>query len=94
METKPMTQAEFFAFVERTTWKEAKTYSKTFPHEYIMRDKALDTLEWDRAAAFINANGIKGFFFKKVYIYIYTRNLKFWVIEDCMNRDSAEKKYG
>ena len=51
-------------FIDSSQWIFAKTYAKTWPHEYIVQEK-VDRKLFDKLAEYIDRNGISDFFYQK-----------------------------
>lgn len=87
----------FEEYIKKVRWQEAKSYSKTAPHEYTIRWWRKD-LEQDfiDVVLFIRANGVQEKFFRKTFIYFYHGGYKYWTMGDplettwVLNRALAE----
>ncbi len=74
-------------FVSDKKWIFAKTYAKTFPHEYIVKDN-LDEKgreEFEKIVEFISNNGYQKKFFKRVYVYFEIDGFKYWTMGNPIN---------
>jgi hypothetical protein len=103
-QVKPSTEdmARFEKYIATVRWQFAKTYAKTFPHEYTIphwREDLIDTFLW--CEGFIKKHGVKGKFFKTTYHYFYHKNWKYWMIPDryrgmedgVLNREGMTEKF-
>ena len=85
-------------FIDESTWIFAKTYAKTWPHEYIVRDKVGEKLFLD-FVRHIRVNGYIGKFYKKDIIYYNWLDMVYWTmgatIEETtiINRCTKEQTY-
>lgn len=70
-------------FMRETKWTFAKTYAKTWPHEWIVKDRC-DVELFERAAAHIIEHGFDGEFFKNRQRYYEEDGIVYWV---CANGD-------
>ena len=65
-------------------FREAKSYAKTAPHDYIVKDK-LPRSEWKRfeqAVQFIRDNGKPRHFYSKVFVYYELWEKEYWTYGD------------
>ena len=75
-----MTIKEFF---DKQTWTFAKTYAKSAPHYWIVRNRINGTDEefmW--AASFIQRHGATMHFFSHPNKYLYLEGWWYWVMKD------------
>lgn len=74
---------KFRNYVKSVRWQYAKTYAKSWPHEYTIRwwRKDLDA-EFCRLVLFIRANGVKEHFHKAIRPYFYIDGYKYWTMGD------------
>ena len=72
-------------FIEETKWTFAKTYAKTWPHEYIVREEVDENL-FDEFATFIDSNGYTDYFYQKKMIYLDYQDQTYWHMENIINR--------
>ncbi len=85
-------------FVDESTWVFAKTYAKTWPHEYVVRDK-VDEKEFLDFVRYIRAHGYVGKFYKKDITYFDDSGMVYWTmgapIEETtiINRCRKEQTY-
>lgn len=69
-------------FIEEFHWKEAKSYSSTWPHEYIARDKVplADRKKFFDLVRHIRANGRVGRFFARKLVYWEYQDHAYWTM--------------
>jgi len=85
-------------FITQTEWTFAKTYAKTWPHEYIVRDRVEEKLFLE-FVRHIREHGYEGKFYKKDITYFDNNNMVYWTmgapIEETtiINRCSKEQSY-
>ena len=85
-------------FINESTWIFAKTYAKTWPHEYIVKDKVDEKLFLD-FVEHIRAYGYLGKFYKKDITYFDDSDMVYWTmgapIEETtiINRCRKEQTY-
>lgn len=85
-------------FIKKSNWIFAKTYAKTWPHEYIVRDKANEVL-FVKTVEHIRANGYIGKFYKMNITYFDEGGMVYWTmgspIDDTtiINRCTKEQSY-
>ncbi len=85
-------------FVNESVWIFAKTYAKTWPHEYIVKDK-VDKKLFLKLVKHIRTHGYIGKFYKKDIVYFDDQNMVYWTmgapIEETtiINRCSKEQTY-
>ncbi len=89
---------DLLQFVAVEKWVFAKTYAKTWPHEYIVRERVDENL-FVKLVEHIRANGYQGYFYKKEITYYEEDGLVYWtmgapVIETIIiNRCAKENTY-
>ena len=66
-------------FVIREKWTFAKTYAKTWPHEYIVRDRVDEAL-FVRLVEHIRAHGYQGRFYSRPITYFDEAGLTYWTM--------------
>lgn len=66
-------------FVSNEKWTFAKTYAKTWPHEYIVRGKVDEGL-FVKLVEHVKANGYQGHFYKKEITYYDDDGLVYWTM--------------
>jgi len=85
-------------FVTEEEWIFAKTYAKTWPHEYIVRNRVEEILFLE-LVKFIREHGYKGKFYSKDITYYDWDNIVYWTMGDpieettIINRCPKEKSY-
>ena len=85
-------------FVDESAWIFAKTYAKTWPHEYIVRGKVDDNLFME-LVKYIKAHGYIGKFYRNEYTYFEDRGKVYWTMEDpvedttIINRCNKDQTY-
>ena len=86
------------SFVDNSKWIFAKTYAKTWPHEYIVRDQ-VDEDSFVELVEHIRGHGYLGKFYAKDITYLDYSNLVYWTmggrIEETtvINRCRKEQSY-
>ena len=85
-----MNEAEIEKFIQHQKWIFAKTYAKTAPHEYIVRDHLNKKNQqlFDSFAEFIGNNGYRKKYYSKYFTYLNIDDKKYWVMENIINRDN------
>lgn len=88
-------------FIENETWIFAKTYAKTWPHEYLVRDRVDQDL-FLQLVRHIRAHGYQGSFYKKPITYFDHDGMVYWtmggpveetgIINRCLKEQSYEYK--
>lgn len=66
-------------FINNVEWVFAKTYAKTWPHEYIVKEKVDETL-FVQMVKHIRENGYEGKFYKTKIIYFEENGLVYWTM--------------
>lgn len=85
-------------FINESNWIFAKTYAKTWPHEYIVRDR-VDENTFVEFVRHIRDHGYLGKFYSKDMIYFDDANMVYWTmgapIEDTtiINRCRKDQTY-
>ena len=86
------------SFIEKSSWIFAKTYAKTWPHEYIVRDQVDEAL-FIALVEHIRANGYVGKFYKMDITYFDEDGMVYWTMGDpietttIINRCTKEQSY-
>lgn len=98
----PQEDDDFFrGYIDSVRWKFAKSYSKTAPHAYTVR-------EWDeerdddfvRAVSIIRTYGYPERYWSKIHYYYQVDDLKYWTmgyplhITKIINRADVNQTYG
>jgi hypothetical protein len=65
--------------VRDESWVFAKTYARTWPHEYIVRDRVDEGL-FVKLVEHIRGNGYQGYFYKKEITYYDEDGLVYWTM--------------
>ncbi len=88
-------------FIENETWTFAKTYAKTWPHEYLVRDR-VDKDLFLQLVSHIRDHGYQGTFFSKPITYFDESGMVYWtmgapveettIINRCLKEQSYEYK--
>ncbi len=77
----------FVEFIEKQKWTSAKTYAKTAPHEYIVRDKIVgNDEEFVNAVMTIREKGFRAKFWSKEYIYLHYNGFFYWTMGEPIER--------
>lgn len=85
-------------FIGGQNWIFAKTYEKTWPHEYIVRDKS-DESSFVALVEHIRVNGYVGKFYKMDITYFDEDGMVYWTMGDpigtttIINRCTKEQSY-
>lgn len=72
-------------FIEEQKWTFAKTYAKTWPHEYIVQQK-VDNEKYLKLAAHIDSQGYESNFYNTKQIYYDFKGFTYWHMENIINR--------
>ena len=68
-------------FIEGRFWKFARTYAKTAPHSYTVRDWVLDPEDdFSTMVRLIREHGRAERFYSKTYYYLYLDGQKYWTM--------------
>lgn len=85
-------------FVDKTPWTFAKTYAKTWPHEYLVRDR-VDRELFLQLVSHIREHGYQGSFYSKPITYFDEGGMVYWTmgapVEETtiINRCPKEQSY-
>ena len=71
--------ADLRQFVSNEKWTFAKTYAKTWPHEYFVRGQ-VDKQLFVKLVEHIRANGYQGHFYKQEITYYDEDGLVYWTM--------------
>lgn len=67
----------------KENWTTSKTYEKTAPHEYIVREATIMTdEEFAMVVIAIRENGFPAWFWKSQYIYLYKDGYLYWTMNN------------
>jgi hypothetical protein len=82
-------------FIEKTPWTFAKTYAKTWPHEYIVQEK-VDNELFLQLANFVDTYGYVSHFYKMTVTYYDYNDRTYWhmgnIINRCDERDTYHRR--
>ena len=88
-------------FIDNRFWKFAKTYAKSTPHSYTVRDWVLDPKDdFSKMVKLIREYGQAERFYTQTYIYLYFNKNKYWTMGSpidetiIINRAAWERRYG
>ena len=80
--------------IARAPWREAVTYRKTWPHEYVVVKKDGQQALLDAFCARITAGeGVECWFFHQKRKYLFLRGYKYWTMTDCPDIDLEKDDY-
>ncbi|MEA3497282.1 MAG: hypothetical protein U9R42_14740 [Bacteroidota bacterium] len=79
-------------FIKNSNWTPAKTYAKTWPHEYIVQEK-VDNKLYLELANYIDQSGYEDYFYKTKQIYFRYGNYTYWHMENIINRCLNKNTY-
>ena len=85
---------DIMELINRAPWREAVTYSETWPHEYVVvkRDAQQELL-----AAFCErigrGEGVECLFFQQKRQYLFLGDYKYWTMTDCPDIDLSIEDY-
>jgi len=91
MDNKELSK-ELIKFIENSTWVFAKTYAKTWPHEYIVQERVDNDL-FLALAHHIDTFGYKSHFYKMEQVYFDYKGHTYWHMEDIINRCPESETY-
>lgn len=83
---------ELKEFIESQNWIFAKTYAKTWPHEYIVQEKVDNNL-FLKLADHIDTYGYKNYFYKMEQIYFDYNGYTYWHMDNIINRCDEQETY-
>ena len=80
--------SELTELIARAPWREAVTYTNTWPHEYVLikKDRQQELLA-AVCARIANGEGIDGHFFKRKFAYLFIGDYKYWTYTPCAEID-------
>src|SRR5947208_17072918 len=67
-------------FIAARKWQYARTYAKSFPHEYTVRNWHPDEAAFQEFVQLIRTHGEARKFFSKTYIYMEFDGHKYWTM--------------
>ena len=79
-------------FIKQQEWIFAKTYAKTWPHEYIVQERVDNDL-YLKLANHIGSFGYEDYFYKTKQIYFEYNGFTYWHMENIINRCISENTY-
>lgn len=94
---KPFSE-ELRRFISNENWTFAKTYAKTWPHEYLVRDRVDEDLFVDMVTH-IRTHGYQGTFYRRKITYFDEAGHVYWTmgepLDECkiINRCIKENTY-
>lgn len=80
------------SFIEKQDWTFAKTYAKTWPHEYIVQEK-VDNELYEVLANHIDTFGYEECFYQTPQTYFDYNGFTYWHMENIINRCVIEDTY-
>lgn len=82
-------------FINDSTWIFAKTYAKTWPHEYIVQEN-VDNKLFLELAEHIDNHGYEDYFYETKQIYFEYDGYTYWhmdnIINRCVNKDTYHQR--
>ena len=84
--------ADIKKFIEDSVWTFAKTYSSTWPHEYIVQEKVSNEL-YVKLAEQIDTYGHEENFYSTQMIYFNFDGRTYWHMENIINRCDENETY-
>ena len=81
-------------FIAEAPWREAVTYRKTWPHEYVVikKDGQQDFLA-EVCRRFCAGEGVDGRFFRMKNRYLFIGDYKYWLMTPCHKIDLEKDDY-
>ncbi len=67
-------------FAEKYPWTFSKTYARTAPHEYVVRENVADDESFDEIVMLIREKGFKCNFWKAEHIYLELDGKYYWTM--------------
>jgi len=92
MTNKKELPEDLINFIENTIWIFAKTYAKTWPHEYIVQEK-VDNKLFLELANHIDKFGYEDYFYKMKQVYFEYDGHVYWHMENIINRCPNKDTY-
>jgi hypothetical protein len=78
-------ESDLSSFIENEKWTFAKTYAKTWPHEYIVEEN-VDSKLFIKLAEYIDTFGHQEYFYSRQMTYLYFSGHAYWHMENIINR--------
>ena len=75
-----MSDQDFYDFIQNNRWIFAKTYAKSLPHEYCLRQNCVGNI--DETIKYIHKNGVRAKFFSREYVYLEVDGYFYFTYED------------
>ena len=72
--------------IEGNTWRFAKTYATTHPHEYIVKHKCSSEEDFNELCEYIKKNGHFEYFFNHRGVYCVIGEYTYWIDDNVINR--------
>jgi len=95
MVNKKELSEDLINFIENSNWIFAKIYAKTWPHEYIVQEKADNDL-FLKLANHIDKFGYEDYFYKMKQVHFEYSGYTYWhmenIINRCLNRDTYHQR--
>jgi hypothetical protein len=79
-------------FIVESKWTFAKTYAKTWPHEYIVESQ-VDREQFAALAKYIDTHGYKAHFYNTQQTYYDYDDLTYWHMGNIINRCPKSETY-
>jgi len=79
-------------FINEQNWIFAKTYAKTWPHEYIVEEKVNKKM-FVKFANYIDNFGYEDHFYKTKLIYFDYNGFTYWHMDNIINRCEDKNTY-
>lgn len=77
MESK-LSQKEVVEWLKKQKFTYAKSYSKTFPHEYLTKHTVSDPEMFEQVLLYMRANSTAKAFYSKTYLYFEHGGFEYW----------------
>ena len=84
--------SELKVFIDGSVWTYAKTYAKTWPHEYIVQEKVDNDL-FLKLSEHIDTYGREEYFYTKKMTYFNYYGNVYWHMENIINRCLESETY-
>ncbi|MDE0120242.1 MAG: hypothetical protein OXS33_00750 [bacterium] len=89
-----MERVDITELIARAPWREAVTYRKTWPHEYVVIKKDGQQALLDEFCARITAGeGVECWFFHQKREYLFLGDHKYWTMTECPDIDLEKDDY-